>query len=418
MSKILLIVTVAVFLFLVSIGTSQQLPDLSVKKSISEDTIVLNENGEIISPDEIIINLTIVPSKQERVDADVVLAIDCSDSMYLADSEQLRKEAAKDFINLLKPEKDYVSVVLWNGDTFKSNPLSNDFNLAEDVVASMPKIDRGNTNFGNALNFSMNILNQSPRANNPMVSRSIIFLTDALGEGSDRGYNYVPEIASISKDKTYRIYTVQLKDYPDGVRDLKMLAKETGGMYIQATNNTALRPIYRDLGKIVPFKVLATDATLIDILPPYLKLIDDYDLDAINVPLEYIYNHNASEKLDTDPNLDGTNTIKMTWGTIVSGEYPLTLLLRAKFEQPLPANVVTGRERTNYTSELLFVDAMGKQEKIPIEAKKLWIKGTSIFSKDKLPATIGVSFSVGISFISIEYIIRLIIRRRKEKADN
>jgi hypothetical protein len=413
----LLILIIAVSLFVASNGTSQQLPILSVEKSISENIIVLNENGDIISPDEILINLTIVPPNQERVDADVVLAIDCSDSMYLADSEQIRKDATKDFISLLDPEKDYVSVVLWNGDAFTSNPLSNDFNLAKNVVASMPRVDRGNTDFGNALNFSMNILQQSPRANDPMVSRSIIFLTDALGEGSDRGYNYVPEIASISKDKIYRIYTVQLKDYPDGVHDLKMLAKETGGMYIQATNNTALRPIYRDLGKIIPFKILATDATLIDILPPYLKLIDDYDMDAINVPLEYIYTHNVSEKLESDPNLDGTNTIKMTWGTIVSGYYPLTLLLRAKFEQPLPANVVTGRERTNDTSELLYVDAMGKQEKIPIEAKKLWIKGTSIFSKDKLPVTIVLSASVGFSVISIEYAIRL-IRRRKEKVEN
>ncbi len=365
-------------------GAVAQPPELGLNLSI--DPIHANVDKGGLSSEDCTISLTIVPPEQRRVDADVVLAIDLSSSMYNADTENLRAFAALDFVSMLNSSRDRVSILGWQDAPVIESPLSSSLDEARSVLKSLPS-DNGGTDINKALLEAINILDSNPRSGTAKVSRSIILLTDAV---PDSGYKYDRSTVDSAKDKGYRIYTVGIKPFPGNIKDLKEIAEITDALYVQADDSKALQPIYRDLAKILPYDVLATDTQIVFIVPPYLREPTDLD---INVPeFEYIYSHNISSRLSSVKDMwDKTTTVTWNWGSIVARDSPLTLSFKTRFENQLPIAVVTSPDRTELNSVLRYFDAENKQRIIQIPPGELTIK-----SIEKSPGFTGILAIVGL----------------------
>jgi len=354
---------VVVLLFIIQ-GVAAEPPELGLNLAISPTHINVDKEG--LSSEDCTVRLTIVPPEQKRVDADVVLAIDLSSSMYHADTERIRSLAALDFVNLLDSSRDRVSVLGWQDAPVIKSTLSNNFDEARGILEKLPQ-DNGGTDINNALVEAISILDNSPRIGNAKVSRSIILLTDVV---PDSDYNYDSSTVEDAKNKGYRIYTVGIKPFPENIKDLKQIAELTDALYVQAEDNDDLRPIYRDLAKILPYDVLATDTQIVFIVPPYLREPSEFD---INVPeFEYIYSHDINSRINSAKDMwDKTTTVTWNWGTIVARDSPLTLSFKTKFFNPLPIAVVTSPDRTEPNSVLKYFDAENRHRIIQIPPGKL-----------------------------------------------
>jgi hypothetical protein len=385
---------------------SAQEPLLVVQKTITPNSISIDDKG--ISSEDITINLTVVPQKVNRVDADVVLAIDCSSSMYGSDKDFLRKSASKVFIGKLDPSKDRVGVVLWNDKDFALSPLSSDFQSANRTLDNMPNIDIGSTNFDIALNSSLNLLSASSRAKDTRVSHSVIFLTDGNPEGSGVVFNKTT--VSSAANNGYRIYAVGLDTHPLGEPVLKEMAYATNAIYIKAKTRDSLLPIYSDLSKIIPYEVLASKTKITDILPPYLESPRESNYE----PHNYIYENEGNETLDVKVNeFDKTKTLNWTWGIVPANGVPLTLSFKTKFIQPLPADVISGKERTEFNSQLTYIDSQGRPRTAQIEAGSIYLKNANSYS-----VVTTISIAAGSSVISIGIVFSLFSLRARKKEKN
>jgi Mg-chelatase subunit ChlD len=382
---------------------------LNVEKSISPNLITIDDNGE--SSEDILVKLTLMPPKVNRVDADVVLAIDCSSSMFAVDRDFLRKNASKAFIGKLDPAKDKVGIVLWNDNAFEISQLSNNFGSANDTLDRIPNPDVGGTDYNLAIRYSLDLLNSSPRANDRRVSHSIILLTDANPEGSSQGIALDHDMVNSAISAGYRIYTVGLYTYPLGEPALKELAATTSSIYVKANDSKALLPIYQDLSKIIPYEILATNTTITDILPPYLEEPREIDYS----PKNYIYLHRGSEILSQSTNtFDKTKTVRWIWGIVPANGMPLTLTFKTNFVPPLPVDMVAGRERTDYNSQLTYIDSQGIPKSTQIGAGAIYLRERPLTSNiTAIGAGAGISifsFSIGISVLDL-------LRKRKKKQD-
>jgi len=389
-----------------------QQPLLSVKKLITPNSTEINDTG--FSSDEINVNLTIIPPNVSRVDADVVLAIDCSSSMFSVDKYFLRRSASKAFIGKLDPARDKIGIVLWNDNVFDISLLSNNFQLANQTLDRIPNPDAGGTDYDAALESSLNLLSASPRADDRHVSHSVIFLTDANEEDSPQGISLNRSTISYAADRGYRIYMVGLDPYILSEPVLKEIAVTTNALYIKATDENSLLPIYLDLSKIIPYEILATNTTIVDILPPYLEAPRSIDYS----PKNYIYTHNGSETLVPLINTyDKTKTIIWNWGIVPANGVPLTLYFKTKFVQPLPVDIVAGKERTKFNSQLTYVDSQGILQEIQINAGALLIKAKGEFSKKEIVlVSSGASvFSIGLGLPIWTWIQNK--RRRQKKSE-
>ncbi len=386
-------------------GTLAQPPSLVVDKSVTPSLISIDEIG--ISSEDIQVKLALNPPSVNRVDADVVLALDCSASMFHSDRDVLRRAASKVFLSKLDPAKDRASVILWNDQPFDNCLLVNNFNTCNETLDRIPDPDKGGTNANEALRSSIKMLESSSRANNSRVSHSIIFLTDGDPEGSMNNSYFDEDLMEYAKDKKYRVYTVGLDPYILSIPFLKELATRTGGIYVQAKNNRGLIPIYENLSEIIPYDVLATEVELIDILPPYLAEPRNFEIS----PKYYWYTQDESPDIDVKSNdLDLTKTIRWKWGTVYANSEPLILTFTTRFERPLPADVVTYENKEFINSKLVYIDAEGSPKASQIEAKAIDIKAKEPFME---PKVIGVSIGLPLIAFSIPF-----FKWRKEKEKN
>jgi Mg-chelatase subunit ChlD len=359
---------------------------LTIDKKTAPSNVFLDSKG--LAKEDITIELTINTKPIKKIPADIVIAIDCSASMSLADKKQIRKNAAKQFISDLAQfmtTTDRVGVLLWNNDTIYSNPLTHSSAEIISLLDKMPAIDEGGTDLDKALQNSIEMLNADPRANGPHISRSIIFLTDALPEGGDNGYNYKKETlrAALEEDAKQnregdicRIYPIGINAHPTGWKDLEDIAESSGGWPIYTENANELIYIFKNLCEIVPYEIISTDAKIIDILPPYLNLKEPSEIN-IQVPYKYIKTPKTYET-KVDPR-DNSTIISLSWGTLIAHPDSSTITFKTKFKSILPADLIIGEkrlERKEINSVLTYTDYRGIPQQIQIPAGEFRLNGS------------------------------------------
>lgn len=199
---------------------------------------------------------------------DIIMSMDLSASMLARDLKPNRLEALKTvaahFIN--SRPNDRIGLVEYAGESYTRTPLTSDKTLVLSSLKSMSynTTIEGGTAIGSGLATAVNRLKDS-RAK----SKVIILLTDGV---NNTGF-IDPKIAGeLAVEFGIKVYTIGIGSNgmamsPIGIRPdggfqygnvpveidedlLKEIAKQTGGKYFRATNNTKLEEIYEEINKL------------------------------------------------------------------------------------------------------------------------------------------------------------------------
>ena len=210
---------------------------------------------------------------------DIVMAMDVSTSMLARDLYPDRinasKEIAVEFIS--QRRSDRIGIVVFAGESFTQCPLTTDkrtlVNLMNEVTTDI--IEDG-TAIGNGLATSVARLTESDAK-----SRVVILLTDGVNNSGEVAPQMAIEIAKQYGIKVYTIgvgkegmakypvmtpWGVQLQDVKVEIDEelLKNIAKETGGKYFRATDNTKLAEIYNEINQMETGRTTITNAVIYD----------------------------------------------------------------------------------------------------------------------------------------------------------
>ncbi|HKW79153.1 MAG TPA: VWA domain-containing protein [Candidatus Limnocylindria bacterium] len=181
---------------------------------------------------------------------DIVLAIDTSSSMSTRDfGGQTRIDATKkvvtDFLAGLK--NDRAGIVIFSAEGMVLSPLTLDYGAAQRLVQPIEagKPLRDGTAIGTGLATALNVLRPSTAR-----SKVVVLLTDGQNNTGD----ITPlDAAQIAKSLGIRVYTigaVPASGRPGGDVDealMKRMADFGGGQYYRASDETALRNVYREI---------------------------------------------------------------------------------------------------------------------------------------------------------------------------
>lgn len=232
-------------------------------------------------------------SNFESVDTegiDIMLALDVSTSMLARDFVPDRIGAAKDiaveFIS--QRPSDRVGVVVFAGESYTQCPLTSDrptlINLIKEIECGL--ITDG-TAIGNGLATAVARLKESTSK-----SKVLILLTDGVNNAGEISPSMAAEIAKTYGIRVYTVgvgaegtapypfmtpYGVQVQDVEVQIDEelLESIAKETGGKYFRATDNSKLLEIYGEINKMEKNKVK------VDSFPIYQELFMKYALIAL-----------------------------------------------------------------------------------------------------------------------------------------
>ena len=196
---------------------------------------------------------------------DIVLAMDVSTSMLARDLTPDRliasKEIATEFIAQRK--SDNIGIVVFAGESFTQCPLTTD---KPTLVSMMNEITTGliddGTALGNGLATAVARLSESTAP-----SKVIILLTDGVNNSGEVSPQMAIDMAKLYGIRVYTIgvgkegvakypvmtpWGVQLQDVEVQIDEniLMEMAKETGGRYFRATDNTTLAEIYAEINKL------------------------------------------------------------------------------------------------------------------------------------------------------------------------
>src|SRR6185312_3221743 len=204
---------------------------------------------------------------------DIMLCIDVSGSMTSQDFQPNRMEAAKkvaeDFVD--NRPSDRIGVVIFAGESFTQCPLTTDHYVLKSQIAQIRNgLLEDGTAIGSGLATSVDRLR-----NSKAKSKVIILLTDGINNGGLIDPNTAKEIAKTFHIKVYTIgvgsegYTPTPVSTPMGIvmqnekvsideKLLQNIARETGGKYFRATDNSSLEHIYNEIDKMEKSKVEIT----------------------------------------------------------------------------------------------------------------------------------------------------------------
>lgn len=163
---------------------------------------------------------------------DIVLAIDSSGSMGWNDPDDLRKTAAKQFVNAFL-SGDQGSVVDFDDSAIIKIHLTKN---KEDIKAAIDTIDSsGETNIDIAVNTGINeLLSLNAITDN---SKIIVLLTDGQG-------TYSSTTTKRAQDNNVKVYTVGLSSGVDETL-LGNIANDTGGKYYQIASSEDLLDAFK-----------------------------------------------------------------------------------------------------------------------------------------------------------------------------
>ncbi len=196
---------------------------------------------------------------------DIVLCLDISGSMLAEDFKPNRIEAAKkvalDFID--SRPNDRIALVIFSGESFTQCPLTTDHsvikNLLRDINSGM-LVD--GTAIGEGLATAVSRIKDSKAK-----SKVVILLTDGVNNAGSVDPITAGEIAKSFGIKVYTIgvgtngYAPYPVKTPFGIQYqnmevqidediLRQIAKDTGGKYFRATDNSKLKEIYQEIDRM------------------------------------------------------------------------------------------------------------------------------------------------------------------------
>lgn len=184
------------------------------------------------------------PPGTERGIIDVALVIDCSGSMSSNDRYYKRKDAARQFIDLVQPG-DKIAVIGYDSDAYVFASLQevNDQADRDSLKQSVNNVFNGGmTDIGEGLLVGKDELAKEIL---PEVRKGIILLTD----GQHNADAYQNEHMQCYQDGI-RVFTIGLGNSTNPVF-LQRVAEETGGKYYTATDAGTLQSIYNELSQAI-----------------------------------------------------------------------------------------------------------------------------------------------------------------------
>ncbi len=204
---------------------------------------------------------------------DIVMAIDVSASMLARDLKPNRLEALKkvatQFVN--QRPNDRIGIVVYAGESFTKTPITSDKRIIRNTIANIKWGElNGGTAIGMGLGSAVNRLKESKAK-----SKVIILLTDGV---NNTGFIDPKTATEIAVGLGVKVYTIGLgtngtasfpyakdprtgkllfRNSPVEIDEglLKYIAKETGGRYFRATDNTKLKAIYNEINKLEKTKI-------------------------------------------------------------------------------------------------------------------------------------------------------------------
>ncbi len=192
---------------------------------------------------------------------DCVLLIDSSGSMIWNDPNNLRKLAAKNYVDRLTPD-DRAAVVDFDTDAWLiPDGWPTGDHLSTDYATIKSNIDMIDSSGGTVIWLGLNLSNEELRNHGQFANHTgvIILLTDAedLGRGDrENCYNE----ANISADRGIFIFTIGLNvDAPNEVQLLSDIANITGGKYFVAPDPSTLDEIYGEISDFIENVTVLSD---------------------------------------------------------------------------------------------------------------------------------------------------------------
>jgi PKD repeat protein len=178
-------------------------------------------------------------AKRATQNISVALIIDSSGSMGWNDPHDLRKDAAKFFVDLAQMG-DKIAIIDFDSAARVWEPLREIQSDADRAIlkSAIDRVDSwGGTNIGAGLRRGYEQL----LLDNSLNKKAAIILTDGIGSYSNQAQYY--------KDKGWPVYTIGLSGEAD-VNLLTKIANETGGKFYSAPTNEYLSQIYQELSEI------------------------------------------------------------------------------------------------------------------------------------------------------------------------
>lgn len=199
---------------------------------------------------------------------DIVMAIDVSGSMLAKDLKPNRMEALKKVASNFVEGRpnDRIGIVVYAAEAYTKTPVTSDKAIVQDAIRSIKydNVLQDGTGIGMGLTTAVNRLKDSKAK-----SKVIILLTDGV---NNAGF-IEPETASqIAKEFGIKVYTIGIGTNGDAmfpyayapgggflfrmmpveidVNLLQTIAKNTGGKYFRANNNSKLEAIYAEINKL------------------------------------------------------------------------------------------------------------------------------------------------------------------------
>ena len=179
---------------------------------------------------------------------DIVVVLDTSSSMTTPDlGGQARidvvKKVVHDFLGGLT--NDRVGIVIFSAESMVLSPLTLDYaaaqRLVEPVAAGRPL--RDGTAIGTGLAAGLNLVRESTAR-----GKVAILLTDGQNNAGDVQPSDAAQIAKLLGVRLYTIGAVAARSRADVDETLmKRMSEMTGGLYYRASDETALRDVYREI---------------------------------------------------------------------------------------------------------------------------------------------------------------------------
>jgi len=179
---------------------------------------------------------------------DIVIVVDTSSSMTTPDLDgkpriEVVKKVVHDFLGGLK--NDRVGIVIFSAESMVLSPLTLDYaaaqRLMEPVAAGRPL--RDGTAIGTGLATGLNVVRESTAR-----GKVAILLTDGQNNSGDVQPTDAAQIAKLIGVRLYTIGAVAARSRAEVDEALmKRMAESTGGLYFRASDETALRDVYREI---------------------------------------------------------------------------------------------------------------------------------------------------------------------------
>ena len=241
---------------------------------------------------------------------DVVFALDSSGSMGWNDPSDLRKTAAKSFVDKMDDTRDTAGVVSWDDNIDFTYGLSSDFPT---VKLQIDNVDSsGGTDLNVGLNAAIAMLDANTRVD--PSAEVIIFLTDGIGTYTYSGDPGAP--ADDAASKGYVIYSIGLSDDAD-MGPLDDMAAATGGQSYTSPSASNLQAIFDAIYEEVVTSTIPYNVDVVEVTQSYIVEEGSFNIPPDSVStvggITTIRWNNIGVINDGDPDMSADETVVLTF---------------------------------------------------------------------------------------------------------